>query len=91
MLKIFGGGIIFLCCAGLGISGAWELRKHERELHMLKQAVYMLRGEIRHGRTPLPEAFRAIGERVGPPFGAFFSRLSESLLLGTGIPLGNLW
>ena len=91
MVKVVGGCVILFCCAGYGVVSAWELRQHERELHVLKQAIYLLRGEIRHGRSPLPEAFAALGERVEAPFGNFFGQLSERLREGAGKTLGILW
>ncbi|MCI8418660.1 MAG: hypothetical protein HFI33_14395 [Lachnospiraceae bacterium] len=91
MLKIVGSILILCCSAGLGMAGSQDLKKHCMELRILKQAVYMLRGEIKYSKAPLPEAFGALAARVASPFGEFFLNLERELGLQDGRSLSQLW
>lgn len=91
MLKLAGSILVLLCSTGLGMTGAWELKQHYRELRLLKQAVYMLRGEVKYSKATLPEAFGALSGRLPEPFGEFFGSLEAKLGLGIGSCLGSLW
>lgn len=91
MLKILGCILVLACSAGLGAAGSMDLKKHCMELRFLKQAVYMLRGEIKYSKAPLPEAFAAIAERVPVPFSEYFSRLAQELSRPGGKSLEVLW
>ncbi|MCI8853770.1 MAG: hypothetical protein HFI31_03680 [Lachnospiraceae bacterium] len=91
MLKIVGSLLILCCSAGLGAAGAGDLKKHCMELRLLKQALYMLRGEIKYSRAPLPEAFGALADRLPSPFGEFFSGMREELGRRDGRGLSRIW
>ena len=91
MLKILGSILVLACSAGLGAAGSLDLKRHCMELRLLKQAVYMLRGEIRYSKAPLPEAFEALAKRIPAPFSDFFSHLAEELSRPGGKNLDVLW
>ena len=91
MLKIVGCILILCCSAGLGAAGSLDLKRHCMELRILKQAVYMLRGEIKYAKAPLPEAFGSLGERLTSPCGEFFSNLEKELALRDGRSLSQVW
>lgn len=91
MLKILGSILVMLCSAGLGAAGSMDLKRHCMELRFLKQAVYMLRGEIKYSRAPLPEAFGALSERLPAPLSEFFAHLAEELSRMEGQNLGEVW
>lgn len=91
MLKILGSILVLLCSAGLGAAGSMDLKRHCMELRFLKQAVYMLRGEIKYSKAPLPEAFGSLSERLPAPFSVFFAHLAEELLRPEGQNLGEVW
>ena len=73
MLKITGACLILCSAAGIGASFSGDLKRRVRELRILKQLVYMLQGEIRYARLPLPEAFCHVSVRLPVPFGTFLS------------------
>ncbi|MBQ8184748.1 MAG: stage III sporulation protein AB [Lachnospiraceae bacterium] len=91
MLKLLGSLLVLACSAGLGVAGSMDLKRHCMELRLLKQAVYMLRGEIKHAKAPLPEAFGALAGRMASPFSEFFANLAQGLVSGEGRSLKELW
>ncbi len=91
MLKVLGSILVLLCSAGLGAAGSMDLKRHCMELRFLKQAVYMLRGEIKYSKAPLPEAFGSLSKRLPAPLSEFFSHLEEELLRPEGQNLGDVW
>ena len=91
MLKFAGACLIMVSAAGIGVSFSADLRRRCQELRILKQLVYMLRGEIKYTKTPLPEAFYHISVRLPEPFGSFLSRVVEELAKAEGRTFGELW
>jgi stage III sporulation protein AB len=61
------------------------------ELYLLKQAIYMLRGEIKYSRSTLPEAFGILAERTSAPFSGFFGMLEKELARQEGQSLKVIW
>lgn len=91
MLKWLGSLLVLICSAGLGAAGSVDVKRHCMELRLLKQAVYMLRGEIKYSKAPLPEAFGVLAKRISPPFSLFFQNLEEELNKREGRSLQELW
>ena len=69
MLKGIGALLILASAAGIGVSFSNDLKGRCMELRLLKQMIYMLRGEIKYTKTPLPDAFASIAVRMKEPFG----------------------
>ena len=65
MLKLIGCVLIIFASSGMGYLKGMELKKHLVEVEKMRQMFLMLRSEIRHIKSPLPEAFRHIGKRMG--------------------------
>ena len=91
MLKITGACLILCSAAGIGASFSGDLKRRVRELRILKQLVYMLQGEIRYARLPLPEAFCHVSVRLPVPFGTFLSETADELKKADGRTLGEVW
>lgn len=72
MLKLVGACLIMVSAAGIGVSFSTDLKRRCQELRILKQLAYMLRGEIKFTKTPLPEAFSHISVRLPEPLGTSF-------------------
>lgn len=51
----------------------------------------MLRGEIKYARTPLPEAFAAIGRKMENVFGSFLLQMADVLQKQEGESLQDVW
>ena len=91
MVKFLGCILVLACSAALGTAGARDLKRHCAELHGLKQAIYMLRGEIQYSRSPLPDVFAILAERAAPPFSCFFGNLERELDRQEGRSLKEIW
>ena len=91
MLKLAGAFLILLSATGIGASYSADLKKHCRELRILKQMLYMLRGEIKYTKTPLPEAFEHIAGRLPEPFASFLERTAEEMTHLDGQTFVELW
>lgn len=65
MQKLIGCILIIFAGAGMGWMKGMELKKHLSEVEKVRQMFLMLRSEIKHIKSPLPEAFRHIGKRMG--------------------------
>lgn len=91
MLKLVGAVLILASATGLGISYSLDLKKRCMELRLLKQLVYLLRGELKYTRTPLPDAFGHMAERMREPFSAFLRSMERELGNLEGKTFGELW
>ena len=79
MLKLAGALMIIVSAGGIGISCSVDVKRYCMELRLLKQMLYMLRGEIKYTKTPLEEAFLAISVRMPEPFSLFLKRTAEEM------------
>ena len=91
MIKGIGALLILASAAGIGVSFGNDLKGRCMELRMLKQMIYMLRGEIKYTKTPLPEAFASIAVRMREPFGSFLEELAEQMGHPGKGSFGELW
>lgn len=91
MLKLIGSLLILTSAAGMGLSFSADLKKHCMELRLLKQLIYMLRGEIKYTKTPLPEAFSNMADRLPEPFGPFLRETAEEMRGMEGKSFCELW
>lgn len=89
-MKLLGGLLVFLACAGSGVWRAALIRRRVRTLGTLDAALALLRGEICDRLTPLPEAVAAAGGAAGET-GAFFSALSAASAQIGDEPFSTLW
>ena len=84
MLKTAGAFLSLLASTGIGVSFSMDLKKRCEELRILKRLAAMLRGEIRYAKTPLPEAFVRIAQRLSEPFQGFLEEVAEEQTRLTG-------
>jgi len=91
VLKIIGALMILVSATAIGASYSTDLKKHCMELRLLKQMLYMLRGELKYTRTPLPEAFLHIAERLPAPFSVFLQETSREMAKYDGRTFSALW
>lgn len=91
MLKAVGAAMILISTAGIGASLSGDLKRHYMELRILKQLFYMLRGEIKYTRTPLPEAFAHISARLPEPFCTFLQKTAQEMENLGGRAFEELW
>lgn len=91
MLKLIGCVLIIFASSGMGYLKGMELKKHLVEVEKMRQMFLMLRSEIRHIKSPLPEAFRHIGKRMGGVYESWLLDLSEQLIRKSGVTFMELW
>lgn len=91
ILKIIGCSLIILSSAGMGFFFSNEMRRRVDELRELRKLVLLLRGDIRYGNTPLPEAVSAIARRHQGCFEAFFGKVSAGLNELSGLTFQEIW
>ena len=77
--KIIGLMLIIFACAGMGYSKNQELKNHLKELENLKQAFYMLRGELQYTRATFEDVFEKIGDKIKGPIGEWLKSLCRRL------------
>ena len=75
MLKLAATLMLILGGAGTGYARSRELTEREKNLEILLQILFFLKGEIRSGNSPLPHAFR---ESAGKIEGSFSKILLDA-------------
>ena len=68
MLKLAATLMLILGGAGTGYARSRELTEREKNLEILLQILFFLKGEIRSGNSPLPHAFREIAGKIEGSF-----------------------
>lgn len=68
MLKLAATLMLLLGGAGTGYARSRELTEREKNLEILLQILFFLKGEIRSGNSPLPHAFREIAGKIEGAF-----------------------
>lgn len=89
--KIVGCILIILSSTLMGFYYSNELKSRVNNLKELRKLIVLLRGDIRYGNTPLPEAICAIARRHEGSFKVFFVRLSEKLGEHSGNTFAQVW
>lgn len=79
ILKWIGSAIVIVSCGGMGFYFGAEVERRIRELRQLREILFLLRGDVRYMRSPLPEAIGRIGERESGMWGRFFASVAEEL------------
>lgn len=90
LLKLIGITLIIGSSAGIGFYFSNYLKNRLTDLGELKKSILILRGEIRYGNTPLPEAIEAIG-RKNNRLSGFFTYIGQELMKLDGIPFYTIW
>ncbi|WP_461812430.1 stage III sporulation protein AB [Faecalimonas sp.] len=91
MQKLFGCILIVFASSAMGWSKGIELKKHLVEVENMRKMFLMLRSEIAYIKSPLPEAFRHIGKRMGGIFRDWLLNLSEQMIKKKGVNFLELW
>lgn len=89
--KVVGCILIILSSALMGFYYSGELKSRVNNLKELRKLIVLLRGDIRYGNTPLPEAICAIARRHEGVFKGFFARVSEKLGEKSGSTFAQVW
>ena len=91
MLKVTGSVFILIAGCGFGISNSFRMKKQLEQLISLQEMLYLLEGEIKHFKRPLPEAFMAAAEEKQELYGEVFCLISKRLLECKYISGSHVW
>lgn len=91
LLKILGAVLTICSSSALGFYFSNELLIRLKQLRELKKYVTILRGDIRYGGTPLPEAIGSLARRSPGIFRPFLSDVSEQLNISKGGTFSEVW
>lgn len=89
--KVVGCILIILSSTLMGFYCSNELKSRINDLKELRKLIVLLRGDIRYGSTPLPEAISAIARRHDGNFKEFLVKVSERLSERLGNTFSQIW
>lgn len=89
--KVVGCILIILSSSLMGFYCSNGLKSRISDLKELRKLIVLLRGDIRYGNTPLPEAICAIARRNEGSFKEFFTKISEKLSEHSGNTFSQVW
>lgn len=90
-MKILGAILVICSSTAIGFYMSAMLRGRIKDLRELKKDIFILRGDIQYGNTPLPEAMEGIARRSDGVFERFFRTVSKQMNRLTGKPLSEIW
>lgn len=91
ILKILGASLVILSSTGIGMYFSSITKGRLHDLKDLKKDIYLLRGDIHYGNTPLPDAIAALAERGSDNFTLFFCEVSKNLREREGQSFSSIW
>ncbi|HKL80209.1 MAG TPA: stage III sporulation protein AB [Mobilitalea sp.] len=89
--KIIGCLLVISSSTGMGFFFSNELKSRISDLKELRKLIVLLRGDIRYGNTPLPEAISAIARRHNGCYEEFFRKVSTKLNELSGTSFLDIW
>ncbi len=89
--KIIGMIIIILSTTGYGIVLSRDIKARLKELKEIKKIVFLLKGEVSFGHTPILEAFDNITRRCGEPFKSIMENLVKCEENSLKQPFSEIW
>ncbi|MCM1308755.1 MAG: stage III sporulation protein AB [Butyrivibrio sp.] len=89
--KILGGVLVVFSTSAYGFLMSGDLQKRLLELKELKKIIFLLKGEIGFGMTPILEAAGNIAGRCGFVFGGILRELEAQDGAVKNGSLGGLW
>ncbi len=84
MQRILGFFLIMTGCSGLGLWYCMQMKKEESCLQEMCRILELMCGEIRYGRSTLPECCRQLSKRVGQPYATCFYHIYEECCSNEG-------
>lgn len=91
MLKVSGALLLLLGAAGFSFSICAEQKKKLILLKSIKEMYRLLQSEICYTALPLPEIFKAVGEKMETPLREALFSVSQSMALENGEDFLQVW
>lgn len=91
IMKIIGAVLIITSSSAMGFYISSNLKDRIEDMKELKKNILILRGDIRFGNTPLPEAIGSIASRHEGNLAVFFTYIYEELIKLDGIRFFDIW
>lgn len=91
IMKIIGAVLVITSSSAFGFYMSSSLKDRIEDMKELKKNILILRGDIRYGSTPLPEAIGAIAGRHEGNFAKFFTHIYEELIKLDGVRFFDIW
>lgn len=90
-LKLIGACLVILSSTAMGLYFSNVTKGRLVDLKALKKNMFILRGDIRYGNTPLPEALETLAERNKDNFKEFFHEIAKELRSLSGETFASVW
>ena len=91
MIKMLGACMILAGCFGLGLWYQGQFSGRIRALRMLSYILELLAGEVRYGRSTLPECCQHIVTYLEEPFSEAFGRIGRRMEENVGLSFGEIF
>jgi len=78
-MKLAGAALVLFACTLIGLRVAQGYRDRPKALRQLLQALIELQSEVEYHATPIPQALRAVGTRLGGWCGAWLVDMANVL------------
>lgn len=91
MARILGSCMIFSGCLGLGIWYRLQMAGRIRTLRHMIHILDLLAGEVRYGRTTLPECCSRLARYLAEPFQEVFLQVGRRMEENTGTSFGEVF
>ncbi len=91
MLRLAGSFFILVGCFGLGVMYRERLRDRIRTLQQLMDILELFEGEIRYGRSVLPECCQRVGEQTKGELGEALLEVGKRMREEEGISFPTLF
>lgn len=89
--KLLGMLMVILATTGYGIVMGKDIKARMSELKELKKIIFLLKGEIGFGHTPLLEAFDNISRRCAEPFKSIIASFVKHGFASDKKPFVEIW
>lgn len=89
--KIIGVILVVFATTSYGIALSRDIKTRLCELKELKKIIFLLKGEICFGHTPILEAFENISRRCREPFKSIIENLVSYGYEGNKKPFNEIW
>ena len=91
MVKLLGAGMILSGCFGLGIWYRSQFFGRIKALNKLAEILELLAGEVRYGRSALPECCLHIAGYLDASYSEAFSRVGRRIEENAGFSFGEVF